>query len=188
MPRSSSTVAVNLKDCPPFGRPASNDAAGEKLCQQGEAALAQGRFAEAETAFQQALGREPQNAGRALTGDRFVAPHHSLAAREQFQRALMTIRCRSAPIPASTKSFARRRSGAWRAVVLCDAAEALRAGQSAGRGWGRIVLGEHVHLGSERQLRLARVAEQVEQRLTPALKRDARSARFHKRNASNGSG
>ena len=173
-----STVAVNLKDCPPFGRPASNDAAGEKLCQQGEAALAQGRFAEAETAFQQALGLEPQNAGaRFQLATALLRRTNSLAAREQFQRALdddtLPFRADSR-INEIIRAEAQRRVGG--AVVLCDAAEALRAVSPLGVV-GAELFYEHVHLDPNGNYALARAwAEQVEQRLTPALKRDARSA------------
>src|SRR5262249_31401686 len=63
-----STVAVNLKDCPPFGSvttselPESNRRAYDKLCRDGTLAEAQGRFAEAEVAFQTAAEILPASA------------------------------------------------------------------------------------------------------------------------------
>ena len=55
-----STVAVNLKDCPPFASelggevPQATGAAYDKLCAQASAAEAQGNFAEAARAYEQA--------------------------------------------------------------------------------------------------------------------------------------
>src|SRR5262249_51579382 len=63
-----STVAVNLKDCPPFGTisaeglPSSDRAAYEKFCQDGATAEAQERMSEAQNAFEKGAEILPRSA------------------------------------------------------------------------------------------------------------------------------
>ena len=124
-----STVAVNLKDCPPFGSVpfATDRAAFEQLCRDGAKALAEGRFEDARFAFEAA----------SASGD--------LPAEVQFQLATSLLRLTNAPaarrhflqaagddtlpfradsrINDAIRAAGRRLSG--ESVTLCDAAETL---------------------------------------------------------------
>lgn len=177
-----STVAVNLKDCPPFGtvsgagQASADRAVFEKLCQDGTAAQTQGRFAEAESAFQRTTAMYPQ------------------AAEAQFQLATCLLRLTNAPaarphflqaadddtlpfradtrINESIRAAARRFAG--ESLALCDAAEALSAASPEGIP-GEELFYEHVHLNPNGNYALALAwAGQVEKLLAPALKRGAR--------------
>jgi Flp pilus assembly protein TadD len=177
-----STVAVNLKDCPPFGTVSGPDlasadrAAYEKLCQDGTAAQTQGRFAEAESAFQRATAMYPQ------------------AAEAQFQLATCLLRLTNAPaarphflqaadddtlpfradsrINESILAAARRFSG--ESLALCNAAEALSAASPEGVP-GEELFYEHVHLNPNGNYALGLAwAGQIEKLLGPVLKRGAK--------------
>jgi tetratricopeptide (TPR) repeat protein len=177
-----STVAVNLKDCPPFGTlsvtnlSASNQAAFERLSQDAAATEAQGHFAEAQSDFKQATE---------------LLPH---SAEVQFQLATCTLRLTNMtaalphflqavdddtlPFRADSQINSIIRAAAHRSsantLFVCDAAEALRANSPNGIP-GEELFYEHVHLNPNGNYALALAwADQVEKLLTPALKSGAR--------------
>ncbi|HEX5221863.1 MAG TPA: tetratricopeptide repeat protein [Verrucomicrobiae bacterium] len=174
-----STVAVNLKDCPPFGRDSSGSIdPAEKLCQAGESNLAEGRLAEAETTLHEAVRLSPDNAGaRFQLGRILLLRTNRFAAREQFQLALDND---TLPFRADSRINESIRAAATKqaspSVVLCDAEEALGAVSPQGIS-GEELFYEHVHFNPDGNYALARAwAEKVESLLPPALKRDARSS------------
>jgi tetratricopeptide (TPR) repeat protein len=177
-----STVAVNLKDCPPFGSvsdadlPAATRAAYEQFCEDGSAAEDQGRFVDAESDFQQATKIFPQS------------------AEAQFQLATCLLRLTNAPaaqlhflqaadddtLPFRADSrineIIRTAAGHYsdRSVGLCDAAKSLSAASPEGIP-GDELFYEHVHLNPNGNYALALVwAGQVEKLLPPAVARGAR--------------
>lgn len=175
-----STVAVNLKDCPPFGSVpfASDRTAAEQLCRDGATALAEGRFAAARSAFEAA----------SASGD--------LPAEVQFQLATSLLHLTNAPaaqryflqaavddtlpfradlqINDSIRAAARRLAG--ESVTLCDAAETL-SGISPQGIPGEELFYEHVHLNPNGNYALALAwANAVEPLLPPELKRGAKAA------------
>jgi tetratricopeptide (TPR) repeat protein len=177
-----STVAVNLKDCPPFGTlpgagPAAADrAAYDKLCQDGTAAQAQGRWAEAASAFERATAAYPQAAEAQfqlatclmrLTNVAAARPHFLQAADDD----TLPFRADSR-INESIRAAARRYAG--ESLALCDAAEVLSSTSPAGVP-GEELFYEHVHLNPNGNYALALAwAGQIEKQLGAALKRDAR--------------
>ncbi len=179
-----STVAVNLKDCPPFGTVLGPDlspgdrAAFEKLCERGTAAEGQGRFAEAQFAFQRASEIAPQGAEAQfqlaacllrLSNAPAARPHFLQAADEDTLPFRADSRINES-IRATARRFGRE------ALVLCDAAEALGAASPQGIA-GEELLYEHVHLNPNGNYALALAwAGQVEKLLGPARKRGARPA------------
>ena len=177
-----STVAVNLKDCPPFGTVSGPDlasadrAAYEKLCQDGTAAQTQGRFAEALSAFQRATGMCPQAAeAHFRLATCLLGLTNTTAARPHFLQAVdddtLPFRADSR-INETIRAAARRFAG--ESLVLCDAAEALSAASPEGTP-GEELFYEHVHLNPNGNYALALAwAGQVEKLLAPALKRGAR--------------
>jgi tetratricopeptide (TPR) repeat protein len=179
-----STVAVNLKDCPPFGTlstadlPPSNRADYEKLCQDGAAAEAQGRFAQAQAAFQQAAEIMPQSAEVHFQLARcLLRLTNTAAAAAHFLQAVDND---NLPFRADSRINGIIRAAASRsaaeAVSLCDAAEAVRASSRDGIP-GDELLYEHVHLNPNGNYALGLAwAEQVERLLAPAQKRGAPSS------------
>ncbi len=179
-----STVAVNLKDCPPFGTqlpegfsPADRSAY-EQLCQDGAAAEAQGRFADAQSDFQLATGLCPQAAeAQFQLATCLLHLTNGTTARQHFQMAMDTdtlpFRADSR-INESIRAAARKHAG--ESLVLCDAAEALSASSPNGVS-GKEFFYEHVHLNPNGNYALAIVwAGQVEKLLEPSLKGGARPA------------
>ena len=175
-----STVAVNLKDCPPFGTGPASDAtkrgAFDQFCQDGVAANAQGRIADAESDFQRATGIFPQSAEAQfqlaacllrLTNASAAWPHFLQAVDDD----TLPFRADSR-VNETIRAAARRFAGD--SLALCDAAETLRAASPDGIP-GEDLFYEHVHLNPDGNYALAIVwAGQVEKLLPPALKREAR--------------
>ena len=175
-----STVAVNLKDCPPFGTALAPDAtkrgAFDQFCQDGVAANAQGRIADAESDFQQAAGIFPQSAEAQfqlaacllrLTNASAAWPHFVQAVDDD----TLPFRADS-QVNETIRAAARRFAGD--SLALCDAAEALRAASPDGIP-GEDLFYEHVHLNPDGNYALAIAwAGQIEKLLPPALKREAR--------------
>jgi tetratricopeptide (TPR) repeat protein len=179
-----STVAVNLKDCPPFGTvsgadlPASERAKYEKLREEGEAADVQGHFAEAQAAFQQAAEINPRSAlVQFQLATCLLRLTNSTAALPHFQQAVdddtLPFRADSR-INEMIRAQARRYAG--ESLSLCDAAEVLTTNKLDGIT-GEELFYEHVHLNPNGNYALARAwAGQVEKLLEPARKRGARPA------------
>ena len=177
-----STVAVNLKDCAPFGTIANanllpaNRAAYEKLCQAGAAAQAQGHLAEARTAFQEAAEILPRSAEAhfqlatcllRLTNAAAALPHFLQAVDDD----TLPFRADSR-INGIIRAAARRWAG--ESLSLCDITEAMAATSPDGIP-GEELFYEHVHLNPNGNYALALAwARQVESLLSPALKRGAR--------------
>ena len=179
-----STVAVNLKDCPPFGTrlPEALSPAGrsayEQFCQDGAAAEAQGRFSDAQSDFQLATRLCPQAAeAQFQLATCLLHLTNGTAAGQHFQKALdadtLPFRADSR-INESIRAAARKHAG--ESLVLCDAAEALSASSPDGIS-GKEFFYEHVHLNPNGNYALAIAwAGQVEKLLGPALKGGARPA------------
>ncbi len=177
-----STVAVNLKDCPPFGSvpesaiPSSNRAAFAKLNQDGAAALAKSQFAEARSAFEQASAMCPDSAeARFQLATCLLHLTNSLEALPHFLRAvdddILPFRADS-KINNGIRAAAGRFAG--KPLALCDAAEALNAASSNGVA-GEELFYEHVHANPNGNYSLALAwAASVEAALSPDQKRAAR--------------
>ena len=179
-----STVAVNLKDCPPFGtgleegRSPADHAAYEKFSQAGADAEAQGRFTEAQSAFQRATEIFPEAAeAQFQLATCLLHLTNGPAARPHFLKA---VDADTLPFRADSKinegiqTAARQFAG--ESLVLCDAAGALGANSPDGIPGGEMFY-EHVHLNPNGNYALAIAwAGQVGKFLDPALKRGARPA------------
>src|SRR5262249_37579086 len=90
-----STVAVNLKDCPPFASvsetnlPAVNRRAFEECVAHASAELQQGAGADAARHYQEALQLNPKSAELQFRlGQCFLNQTNTVAARQYFQTAL----------------------------------------------------------------------------------------------------
>jgi len=179
-----STVAVNLKACPPFASLSGDDlpetarAALGKLARDGAEAMAQGRLAEAKSQYEQAVEMYPEAA----------EPHFQLAtcllsltnptaARTHFVKAVDTDTLpfrTDSRINEEIRAAARPLTGD--SLTLYDAAEALGRDNPDGIP-GDEIFYEHVHFNPNGNYALARGwADQVEKQLAPALKRGARPA------------
>ena len=174
-----STVAVNLKDCPPFGNLSPSDrTAYEELCQAGTDAEAQGRFTAAQSDFQRATELSPQAAeAQFQLATCLLHLTNGTVARSHFQQAVDTdtlpFRADSR-INESIRAAARKFAG--ESLALCDAAEVLGTGSPNGIP-GEELFYEHVHLNPKGNYALALAwAGQVEKLLNPALKSGARPA------------
>ncbi len=177
-----STVAVNLKDCAPFGTvsatdlPPANRTTYENLCQEGAAAQRQAHFQEASAAFQHAAEMCPQSAEAQfqlatsllrLTNGTAALPHFLQAVDDD-----------TLPFRADSRINDIIRTAAHRSpqqsVSLCDAAAALTATNLDGIP-GEELFYEHVHFNPGGNYALALAwAGQVEKLLNPAAKRGAR--------------
>ena len=175
-----STVAVNLRDCPPFasaadpGVPQGRHEAFEQLCAEGDRAEEQGLWTQAVGQYEQAAAVDPHFAELQFHwGACLLHLTHTNSASEHFQLA-----CDNDALPFRADSGindiirqeARRRAGDN--LLLCDAANALAAESPAGI-CGKESFYEHVHLRFDGNYRLARAwAAQVE-RLLPERTRAA---------------
>jgi tetratricopeptide (TPR) repeat protein len=179
-----STVAVNLKDCQPFGTisgadlPSSNRAAYEQLCNEGTAAEEQGDFTKAQSDFQQATEISSHSAeAQFQLATCLLRLTNMTSALPHFQQAVdddtLPFRADSR-INEIIRTAARRSAG--ETLALCDAAEALAATSPDGIP-GEERFYEHVHLNPNGNYALALVwAGQAEKLLSPALKHGARSS------------
>jgi tetratricopeptide (TPR) repeat protein len=179
-----STMAVNLKDCPPFGSvtgdslPEASRASYEKLCRSGATATAEGRFADAQTDFQQATEICPTAAEAQFDlATCWLRLTNAAAARLHFQSAVDTD---TLPFRSDSKINATIREAARRfgpeSLTLCDAAEMLGKNQPNGIP-GDEIFYEHVHFNPNGNYALAlEWAEAVEKQMPATLKRGARTA------------
>jgi tetratricopeptide (TPR) repeat protein len=177
-----STVAVNLKDCPPFSSVSSTNLPLEQrlklesLVASAEKAQREGKLSEAKTRLEEALQLQPDSAAL-----RFQLAQHRLqqgetaAARDEFERARDddTLPFRAdARINTLIGQTARLQAGGG--VALCDAAGRLAAESPTGVP-GQQFLYEHVHLNLDGNYRLARAwAEAVSPLLPGAATQAAR--------------
>ena len=178
------TVAVNLRDCPPFASlsnsnlPAADLALFEKLYAEGVAATAQTNAALAAQRFEQAATLDSRHGelqyrwGQSLLGETNLT-----AAREHFQLA-----CDTDALPFRTDSTinglirAEARKRASGNLVSLDAATLLGTNQVAGV-CGQETFFEHVHLNFSGNYRLGLMwTEQVEETLPAAMRSRATGA------------
>jgi tetratricopeptide (TPR) repeat protein len=172
------TVAVNLKDCPPFASlsnsnlPAADRALFEQLYAEGVAASAQSNAVLAAQRFEQAAKLAPQYGELQYRwGASLLEAANWVAAHEHLQMA-----CDADALPFRADSRINgliREEGVSRAkenLVLLDAATRLGTNQVAGV-CGQETFYEHVHFNFAGNYRLGLVwAEQVEQSLPAAVK------------------
>jgi tetratricopeptide (TPR) repeat protein len=175
-----STVAVNLKDCPPFGSVpfATNRAVSEQLCRDGAKALAEGRFEAARSAFEAAVAMgDPSAEVHFQLATSLLHLTNAPAAHRHFLQAAdddtLPFRADSR-INESIRAAAGRVSG--ESVILCDAAAALSATSPQGIP-GEDLFYEHVHLNPSGNYALALAwAAAVEKLLPPERKSGAKAA------------
>ena len=163
------SVAVNLKDCPPFASLANPrlEAATrpqfDRLYTNGIAAEQDRDFAHAADLFAQAAQLDSQRADLQFHwGNCLLAQSNAAAAGEHFQLACD---CDALPFRADSRINAAIRTEPQRVsspdLMNCDAAGALAAGSPAGL-CGNETFFEHVHFDFEARYRLARAwAEQI---------------------------
>jgi hypothetical protein len=171
------TVAVNLKDCPPFGSwPATNlppaqSVTYEKLCQEAAVARGNGNFSAAANQSEAATGICPQSAVlQYQLGECLLHLTNSAAARQHFQ---LSVDADTLPFRAdsrindSIKTAGRKFAG--QNLVLCDAVTALAAAAPEGVS-GEESFFEHVHLNFTGNYLLARAwAGQIQNQLAARL-------------------
>ncbi len=173
-----STVAVNLKDCPPFASmsnsnlPAADRASLESLYAQAIAASAQSNHAAAAQLFEQAARLDPKYAELQYRwGQSLLAAGNQASARAHLQLA-----CDADALPFRTDSTINdmiRRQGAGLTdpkFTLLDTATILATNSPAGMP-GPETFYEHVHFNFEGNYRLGLLwAQQVEQALPGPIK------------------
>lgn len=158
-----STVAVNLKDCPPFGSMISSRLSAAER-EQVEQALAAGRalaeesdWAAAIRALESAARLHPQSAElEFLLGNCWWQLTNHTAAREHFQRACdwdcLTFRADSRINQIIRDTGAKLRS---RRLTIFDAQRAVES-DIPGHIAGKEIFYEHVHLNFDGNYRLAK--------------------------------
>jgi tetratricopeptide (TPR) repeat protein len=169
-----STVAVNLKDCPPFASlsnsnlPPVERARCDQLAMDGSQAATQGRYQAAADCFGRAAALDPLRAELPFRqGECLLHSTNSAAARESFQRA-----CDNDALPFRADSRINRliaeagRQFAGKRLTMCDAAAALADGDAPGIP-GEEVFYEHVHFNFDGSYRLARAWADGIERLLP---------------------
>jgi len=170
-----STVAVNLRDCPPFAS-ATDNFLGEanlkrlrEFCAQAATAEAGGDFIQAKRAYDQALTLSPDSAELQFRLGRCCARMGDAAgARQHFQLAVDRD---ALPFRADSRINdilrAAGRQFASPNLVLCDAAASLSNG-SPSSAPGQELFYEHVHLNFEGNYRLALAWAENIRRMLPA--------------------
>ncbi len=178
-----STVAVNLKDCPPFASwsdphlPAADRAACAQLDAEASAAEAQDRFAEAAQLSERAVRLNPRSAEwqfrwadclLRLTNTAAALPHFAAA------RDLDALPFRAdSRINTLIQAAGQRRAG--EPLLFCDAVGSLAAVSPVGIP-GAESFYEHVHLNFDGNYRLARAWAAEVERLLPAAWTNGASA------------
>ncbi len=174
-----SSVASNLKDCPPFAsmHGKSDRAVAPELWQtrfdEAKSAAAQGNWAVAEILFSEALDSSPSYAeSHFRLGDVLLKASRREAARASFEEAR---NCDALGVRADARinQLAREAARAWarRRVSWVDAEQVLAASSDAGIP-GEESFDDHVHLNFEGNYRLAAAfGEEVLRQLpAPAVK------------------
>ena len=173
-----STVAVNLRDCPPFasaadsGLPQGRRETFEQLCADGNRAEEQGLWAQTLGRYEQAAALDPHFAELQFRwGACLLHLAHTSSASEHLQLA-----CDNDALPFRADSVINdiirqeARRVASGSLVLCDAANALAAESAAGT-CGQESFYEHVHFSFDGNYRLACAwAAQVERLLPEPIK------------------
>jgi tetratricopeptide (TPR) repeat protein len=173
-----STVAVNLRDCPPFasaadsGLPQGRRETFEQLCAEGNRTEEQGLWVQTVGRYEQAAALDPRFAELQFRwGACLLHLAHTSSASEHLQLA-----CDNDALPFRADSVINdiirqeARRGASGSLVLCDAANALAAESAAGI-CGQESFYEHVHFSFDGNYRLACAwAAQVERLLPEPIK------------------
>jgi tetratricopeptide (TPR) repeat protein len=172
------TVAVNLRDCPPFASLTNRNLPDverirfDQFLAEGAAASARGDAGGAAQRFEQAAQMDPRHAEvQYRWGDSLVRMTNYATGREHLQRACdadaLVFRADSSINRLIIEEGSRRAS---ENLVLLDTAAVLGTNETAGV-CGRESFYEHVHFNFSGNYRLGRIwAEQVE-RLLPAAAR-----------------
>ena len=168
------TVAVNLKDCPPFASlradslSVADRAASERLVLAATEADAHGDFSRAAQGFSQAAVRDPQDAAlRFRLGASLLRLTNGAAAREEFElaRDLDTLPFRAdAQINRAIIRLGRHYAGADLALLET---EALFATNSPSGIAGDEAFYEHVHFNFDGNYRLGRAWAELAERFLP---------------------
>ena len=176
-----STVAVNLKDCPPFGSLSATNlslaqgAALEKLGREAAAAQEGGNFSEAAKLFEAAAGILPLSADvHYRLAECLLRLTNSASARQHFQ---LSVDADALPFRADSRInellAAAGQKFAGPNLVVCDAATELSSSTAAGIT-GEELFYEHVHLNFKGNYLLARTwAEQIQKQLAGRLRHAA---------------
>jgi tetratricopeptide (TPR) repeat protein len=164
------TVAVNLKDCPPFASmtdtnlPSADRAQFEQFYAKGMQAAAQKEFARAAELLERAAQLDGKSAELQFRwGESLLAQTNLASARERFQLACDndTLPFRADSRVNATIRGEQKRNGS-KALMLLDAATALGAENETGV-CGEETFYEHVHFDFDGRYRLGRLwAEQIE--------------------------
>lgn len=172
------TVAVNLKDCAPFGSlsatnlPPAQSATVEKLRQEAETDREKGDFSGAASRFEAAAKVFPQSADlQYRLGECLFQLTNAAAARQHFQ---LSVDADTLPFRADSRINdmikTAGRKFASRNLILCDAVAAL-ASAAPEKISGEEAFFEHVHLNFNGNYLLARTwAEQIQNQLAARLK------------------
>ena len=181
-----STVAVNLKDCPPFASesntnvPAALRAQIEQLSAQAALSSAQGALQTAAGIYEQAGRLEPQSARLQFDwATCLLQLTNQTDARKHFQSA-----CSLDALPFRADERINQiisRTGSQRTgtgLAVCDAAGALATNSPAGV-CGEESFYEHVHLNFDGNYRLARLWAETAVRLLPELSERVRKPASH---------
>ncbi|MFO1514766.1 MAG: tetratricopeptide repeat protein [Verrucomicrobiota bacterium] len=169
------TVAVNLKDCPPFATltnealSSTDRAQFDQLCADGLRASGQQEFPKAAGLFEQAARLDSKSAELQFTwGECELARTNWTAAREHFQLA-----CDNDALPFRADSRinsairAEQEKFPGKSMIPFDAEAALAAGNES-KICGQEVLYEHVHFDFDARYRLGLAwAKQVVELLPP---------------------
>jgi tetratricopeptide (TPR) repeat protein len=164
------TVAVNLKDCPPFASMTdnrlspANRAQFDQLYAAGTVALGKEEFSKAAESFERAAQLDSKSAELQFHwAECFVGQTNFTGARERFQLA-----CDNDSLPFRADSRinsairAEAEKSSSKALIPVDAAGALSAGSNTGV-CGQETFYEHVHFDFDGRYRLGRAwAEQVQ--------------------------
>lgn len=174
------TVAVNLKDCPPFASvsnsnlPAASRKQFDQFFAEAKSLQSQSNYPAAAALFTQAAALDPRFAEAHFRLAQCDLELTNAAAPEQFQAA-----CDDDALPfradmqinAAIRRVAQQRAG--NRLVLCDAAQALGQAGPA-KITGDETFYEHVHFNFDGNYRLGKIwAEQIGQMLTAAGNRPA---------------
>jgi tetratricopeptide (TPR) repeat protein len=171
-----STVAVNLKDCPPYASEVNNNLSStararvEQLSAEGSSLVAQNNFEAAAQAYSQACALETQSAALHFGwGACLLRLANSAEARKQFQSA-----CSLDALPFRADERINQiiiragSQGAGQRLVVCDAAAMLATNSPAGV-CGEESFYEHVHLNFDGNYRLARLWAEAAAQLLSGL-------------------
>jgi tetratricopeptide (TPR) repeat protein len=172
-----STMAVNLKDCPPFGSLAGAAApaadqdqqpAYDPLRAEAAAAAKAGDFPAARTKYERLVKLAPRSAEAHYGLAQCLLRLGDAAAREHFQMALDydTLPFRTDSLQNRDIIEAAKRRGADPRLALCDAAAALATNSPAGI-CGEESFYEHVHFNFNGNYLLARAWAEALQKLLP---------------------